>query len=339
MTRITWGNAGGRFYEGGIDRGVLYVEGAYGVPWNGIVQVSEKPTGSDATAYYLDGQKYYTGLSSEEFAATLEAYYSPQEFDVCDGSASLGLGLYARQQPRQSFGLSYRTKIGNDLVGLDYGYKLHIIYNALAAPSTKNFKSLSSSIDLETLSWDLTTKAVAVPGAAPTAHMVIDMSEAHAELRDAVEAILYGTDDDPPRLPTPDELIELFASTQYLLVTDNGDGTATISGPDDVVYASIDPSLVLPEVPEFHPETNTVTIPTTTGVVYTVDGTAVTGDITVTDDTIIDAEAAEGYRFPDGLDQYEVYPSSDILDNDIVWTITYPSVVAIAADTYQVSSL
>lgn len=339
MTRMTWNDPGTKFYESGVDRGVLYVEGGYGVPWNGLVQVSEKPSGSDATAYYLDGQKYFTGLTSEEFTGTIEAYYSPPEFDVCDGSATLGLGLYARQQPRKSFGFSYRTKLGNDVDGIDYGYKLHLIYNALAQPSDKNFKSISDTADLNTLSWDITTTAVQVPGAAPTAHMIIDMSEAHAELREAVEDILYGTDLDSPRLPTPQELVELFESTQYLIVVDNGDGTATISGPDDIVYSTNDPSVVIPQVPEYDPDTNTIIIPDVTGVVYTVNGSPVTGTIPATEGMVIDAEPDVGYSFPDGVDQVEVWPDDSIQGGNLFWTVSYPSVIALSEDLYEISSL
>lgn len=267
MTRVTWHDPGSHMVEGGVDQGVLYVEGAYGVPWNGLTQVTEKPTGADVTAYYLDGQKYYTGMSSEEFSGTIEAYYSPPEFDACDGSLTLGLGLYARQQRRKSFGMSYRTLIGNDTEGQDYGYKLHLIYNALASPSQHSYTSISQTFEPATLSWDVTATEILVPGGAPTAHIIIDMTEAHPELRIAVEDILYGTDTDQPRLPLPEELIELFESTQYLVVTDNGDGTATITSSDDIVFQ----------------------------------------------------------------------PDPD--NNPDEWTITYPSVIPVASDTYQISSL
>lgn len=339
MTRMTWGDSGSRYYEGGVDRGVLYVEGAYGVPWNGLVQVTEKPTGGDATAYWLDGQKYYVGVSSEEFEGTIEAYYSPPEFDACDGSLVLGLGLYARQQKRKEFGLSYRTKLGNDIDGIDYGYKLHLIYNAHAQPSSKDYKSLSDSVDPNILSWDITTKALNIPGGAPTAHIIIDMSEAHAELQQALEDILYGNEIDAPRLPTPDELVDLFAAAQYLIVVDNGDGTATITGPDDVVFKSIDPTVVVPQVPVYDENTQTVDIPVVTGVVYTIDGVTVTGTVPVTSDTTIMASPAPGYSFIDGLDQMEVWPTTFDPEQSNVWTVSYPSVIALSSDTYQISSL
>lgn len=211
MTRLTWASTGKRTFETGIDRGVLYVAGsAAGVEWNGLISVSEAPSGGDITGYYMDGVKYLNVAASTEYEATIKAYSSPPEFAACEGVASLN-GLMFADQPKKSFGLSYRTRLGNDLVGTDYGYKLHIVYNALAETPSRDYSTVSDSPDAVSLSWPVKTKPITIAGRKPTAHLVIDSTTSSPADVSAVEDILYGTAGAAPRLPTSAELITLFS--------------------------------------------------------------------------------------------------------------------------------
>lgn len=212
MTKLSWGAVGERFYEAGVDQGVLYVGANDGVPWNGLVSVSEAPTGGDATPYYVDGVKYFNQLSSEEFEATLEAYTYPDEFAECDGTVSVSNGLSATQQKRKSFGLSYRTKVGNDLDGVDHAYKIHLIYNAYASPSGQTHSTISDSYDPFNFSWKLTTVPPAFKGSRPTAHFVVDSRETPSEVLSRIEEVLYGSASETSRLPTVPELRYIFES-------------------------------------------------------------------------------------------------------------------------------
>lgn len=211
MARIDWDARGTRYFEMGVDRGVLYPPSGPGVAWPGLLSVNETPTGAEERAYYIDGIKYLNLRSAEEFSATVEAFNSPSEFDVCDGNVSVHNGLIATQQPRKSFGLSYRTRLGNDLDGADHAYKIHLIYNALAAPANRNNVTMSDSVDPAKFSWTVTTLPPPVTGYKRTAHFVIDSRTADPTALAAVEDILYGTEADDPALPTPDELIAIFA--------------------------------------------------------------------------------------------------------------------------------
>ena len=197
--KIAWDKTGERLYETGVKNGVLYPQdtsGAYpkGVAWNGLTAVTESPSGAEATALYADDIKYLNLMSLEEFGATIEAYMYPEEFEKCDGSASLAAGVTIGQQKRNPFGLSYRTVLGNDVDNNDYGYKLHVIYGALAAPSEKGYASINDSPEAITFSWELTTTPVSVAGFQPTASVVIDSTKAKPEKLAELEAILYGTD-------------------------------------------------------------------------------------------------------------------------------------------------
>jgi hypothetical protein len=196
----------------GVDQGVLYVGTAEGVPWNGLVSVSEAPTGGDATPYYVDGIKYLNRLAGEEFEATLEAYTYPNEFATCDGTSPYKNGLFVTQQKRKPFGLSYRTKIGNDVDGADHAYKIHLIYNALASPSPRSNDTITDSVDPFNFSWKLTTTPPAIAGRKPTSHFMIDTRETPFEVLTRIEEILYGSDDEASRLPTIPELVYIFES-------------------------------------------------------------------------------------------------------------------------------
>lgn len=219
MAKLVWDKTGDRLYETGVKNGVLYIptSGVYskGVAWNGLTAVTESPSGAEATALYADDTKYLSLMSTEEFGATIEAYTYPDEFAACDGSAELADGVMIGQQKRSTFGLCYKTTIGNDTDGNDHGYKLHIIYGAMAAPSEKAYASINDSPEAITFSWEITTTPVNVTGAKPTASLVIDSTKADPSKLAALEDILYGKDGEPgnePRLPLPDEIKTLMTA-------------------------------------------------------------------------------------------------------------------------------
>ena len=231
--RLEWNAIGTRFYEAGVDRGVLYVEGKPGVVWTGLTSVDENPSGGEAKAYYLDGVKYLNVSTAEEFGATLSAFTYPDEFAECDGTARVRPGFMVTQQRRKPFGLAYRTKIGNDLDGVDHAYKIHIIYNALAAPTQRANASFSEGIEPSDFSWSITTRPIAVAGYHRTAHIVIDSRDVHPVRMKIVEDILYGDDANNPRTPTFAELVEIFDTPVALEVLDLGDGIYRLTGTDD----------------------------------------------------------------------------------------------------------
>lgn len=216
MPKLTWDQSGQKLYETGVDHGVLYLQtdGAYttGVPWNGLITVTESPSGAEPSPIYADNIKYVNLMSAEEFGATVEAYTYPVEFAACDGSKELSKGVYIGQQARKTFGLSYRTKIGNDIDGEDHGYKLHIIYGALASPSEKAYSTINDSPEAITFSWEISTTPVNVTGGKPTASLTIDSTKADAEKLASLEAILYGSESESARLPLPDEIATLFSA-------------------------------------------------------------------------------------------------------------------------------
>lgn len=216
MAKLIWDASGERFYETGVKNGVLYVQeaGAYpkGVAWNGLTAVTESPSGAEATPLYADDIKYLNLMSTEEFGATVEAYTYPDEFMVCDGSAALTTGVYIGQQPRKAFGMCYRTVLGNDELSNEYGYKLHLIYGALAAPSEKAYATVNDSPEAITFSWELTTTPVNVTGHKPTASLVIDSTKVDAEKLKALEDVLYGSESEEARLPLPDEILTIIGA-------------------------------------------------------------------------------------------------------------------------------
>lgn len=214
MPRIIWDKTGERKYETGVDRGVLYpqVEGEYplGVAWNGLTSVNEGAEGGEPTPLYADNIKYLNLMSVEEFTATIEAYTYPDEFEKCDGSAEIAPGVNIGQQDRSVFGFSYRTMLGNDLEGTDHGYKIHLVYGALASPSEKGYETINDTPDAITFSWEVTTTPVAIAGFKPSASLTIDTTRVDASKIEAIEAILYGSETDSPRLPMPDEILSII---------------------------------------------------------------------------------------------------------------------------------
>lgn len=216
MTKLNWDVQGERYYETGVSKGVLYPfkEGKYktGVPWNGLTAVTESPSGAEPTPLYADNIKYLNLLSNEEFAATVEAYTYPDEFAECDGSAEIAVGVSAGQQKRIPFGMSYVTKIGNDTDGQDHGYKIHLIYGALAAPTQKSYATVNDNPEAITFSWELSTTPVEVPNLKPTACITIDSTKVEVGKLKKIEDKLYGTESEEATLPTPTELAALIAA-------------------------------------------------------------------------------------------------------------------------------
>ena len=217
MPKLTWDNTGERIFETGVKQGVLYPiqsDGKYtkGVAWNGLTAVTESPSGAEATALYADDIKYLNLLSNEEFGATIEAYTYPDEFAECDGSAELATGVMIGQQKRKTFGLCYRTVIGNDVEGNDYGYKLHLVYGCLAAPSEKGYSTINDNPDAITFSWEVSTTPVNVEGFKPTSQITIDSTKADPTKLAALEAVLYGGAETEAKLPLPDEVAALMSA-------------------------------------------------------------------------------------------------------------------------------
>ena len=216
MAKLVWDESGKRLYETGVEKGVLYVQGASGtyengVAWNGLTAVTESPSGAEPTALYADDIKYLELFSAEEFGATIEAYTYPAEFEACDGSASLGEGVTIGQQDRKAFGLCYRTIVGNDVKGNENGYKLHLIYGAKAKPSEKAYATVNDSPEAVTFSWEVTTTPVNVAGFKPTASVTIDSTKIQPEKLKLIEDKLYGTASEEATLPLPDEIKQIIA--------------------------------------------------------------------------------------------------------------------------------
>lgn len=279
MAVLVWDKVGERLYETGVDRGVLYIpdaNGAYtnGVAWNGLTSVSETPSGAEANAQYADNVKYLNLFSAEEFGATIEAFTYPDEFAQFDGLGEPEPGVYVGQQTRKMFGLSYRTRLGNDVDGDDYGYKLHLIYGCQASPSEKAYNTINDSPEAITFSWEITTTPVAVTNYRPTSILTIDSTKVDATALGTLQNFLWGTAGTDPSLPLPDAVIALFSGTAQ---------SVTPTKPTNVG--------------------NTITIPSVTGVTYYDGETALTaGAYVITEDTVITARPNTGYYFPAGVD-------------------------------------
>lgn len=278
MTKILWDQVGEKEYETGVDRGVLYTptNGQYnsGVGWNGLTGVDEKPTGAAATPQYADNGKYLNLISVEQYEATISAFMYPDEFLPFDGIATPVAGVRVGQQNRGSFGFSYRTLKGDDQ-NPDLGYLIHLIYGAQAAPSEKNYQTVNDTPAALEFSWDVTTTPVSAGTLngvtySPTATIIIDSTEVSAEDLANLESILYGSVDEAPRMPLPAEIYTLLAGTAL-----------TPAVPTQPTFAS-----------------NTITIPTVTGVIYYIDGVQQdAGAVPITEDTLVTAAPAPGYTF------------------------------------------
>lgn len=242
--KLTWDDVGNRLFETGTSKGVVYpaVNGIYpkGAAWNGLSAVTESPSGAESNKVYADNLTYLNLISTEEFGAKIEAYTYPDEFGACDGSASIGTGVSIGQQKRQMFGLSYQTVLGNDVEGNDYGYKIHLIYGANAAPSERAYATINDSPEAMTLSWDLTTTPVAVTGHKPTASITIDSTKVDAAKLAALETILYGSESADARLPLPDEVAAIFAADAPSALA-----LSSISPADATPDVAVDSTIVL----------------------------------------------------------------------------------------------
>lgn len=216
MSKLVWDVVGERNYETGVSKGVLYpmVSGAYpkGVAWSGLTTVTETASGAEATPLYADNIKYLNLMSVEELGGTIEAYTAPDEFGACDGTAELTTGVSIGQQPRQTFGLAYQTIIGNDTENNKHGYKIHLVYGALASPTERSYTTVNDSPEAMTMSWDFSTTPVSVTGFEPTSLVVIDSTKVDAEKLAAFEAIIYGSEDQEARLPLPNEVATLLGA-------------------------------------------------------------------------------------------------------------------------------
>jgi hypothetical protein len=285
MTKLAWDQAGKKYFETGVDRGVLYIPNASGVytngyAWNGLTAVTESPSGAESNPQYADNIKYLDLISAEQFGGTIEAFTYPDEFAQCDGTATPTPGVGLGQQERKRFGLSYRTKIGNDLAGQDAGYKLHLVYGALAAPSEKAYATINDSPEAITLSWEFTTNPVDVGSLAgntykPTASITIDSTKVEAGDLATLEEFLYGTPGSDPSLPSPQAVYAIFA-TSILTVT--------------------------PTMPTYDATTNTITFPVIAGVDYFVNDVLQTAPLVITEDVIATARPKLGYKFPPNID-------------------------------------
>lgn len=293
MPRITWDNTGERLYETGVDHGVLYIpdgNGDYsdGVPWNGLTGVTESPSGAEATALYADNIKYLDLRSAEEFGATVEAFTFPDEFLQFDGVASPSPGVHVGQQGRSTFGLSYRTNIGNDVDGSDHGYKLHLIYGATAAPSEKAYATINDSPEAITFSWEVATTPVAAGGSLkPTAQLIIDSTKVDPTDLTTLEDLLYGESGDP-QLPSPEDVIAIFG--------------AGLTSVDMGTFAN---------QPSYNSGTHVVTLPSVTGVTWSINGEEVSSGaqpaLAVGETAEVEAHANTGY----------------VLAGDTDWTYDY----------------
>lgn len=276
MPKLVWDATSEREFETGVDHGVLYPIsslGTYptGYAWNGLTTVTESPSGAESNPQYADNIKYLNLISAEEFGGTIEAFTYPDEFGQCDGTAEPVEGIQLGQQNRKKFGMSYRTKKGNDVDGQDAGYKIHLVYGAQAAPSEKAYATVNDSPEAITFSWEFTTDPISVEGYKPTATLVIDSTKVDPDVLSQIEDILYGSGATNARLPLPAEILQL-AGGDAIEVTPTA---PTASG-------------------------NNITIPDVTGVVYSVAGTPVTGTYVMTADTTVIAAPAPGYAFTSG---------------------------------------
>lgn len=217
MSKLVWDQISEKLYETGVDRGVVYPQenGAYpkGAAWNGLMGVSLSPSGAEASPLYANNRKYLNLVSVEELDFTIKAYTYPDEFAACDGSGEVVPGVYVRQQKRKTFGFSYRNLIGNDTDGTAYGYRLHLIYGAIAAPSEQEDNTVNDSPEAKEMSWECKTTPIDMAGFEPTSHIEIDSTKVDAEKLKALEAILYGDGDTEARLPLPDEVATLVGWT------------------------------------------------------------------------------------------------------------------------------
>lgn len=243
MAVLEWDEVGERIYQAGVDRGVLYLHDGTVVAWNGLIDVEESPGAQELKSFYLDGVKFLENLSPSDFVGKLKAFTYPDEFDTVNGIAHVSPGLSYYEQPPKSFNLSYRTKVGNDIEGEDYGYKIHILYNIVAVPDAIAFTTKSEAVEPITFGWSLTgTPPKQVKKLRPTVHISIDSRTTPPEILKLIESQLYGTKKTAPNLPPITEIGEYFGYRGALLIIDHGDGTWTAIDESDTYVDMIDPT-------------------------------------------------------------------------------------------------
>jgi hypothetical protein len=236
MSKLIWDKVGDRRYEAGVDQGVLFLSGMNGIPWNGLVEVSDTPDGGEITSYWLDGVKYLDSIGGEDYRATISAFTYPDEFEPYQGLQQVQQGLFATAQPhKDTFSFSYRTKIGNDSQGDNLGYRIHIIMNAKVAPIDRDHKTLTASTEIDTFKWDLVATPIYIPGMKPTAHLIIDTRYTDDFTLQSIEAVLYGSQDTASHLPSIENLLNIIVQDGSITITDNGDGTWTAIGPNEFI--------------------------------------------------------------------------------------------------------
>lgn len=256
MTALTWNDIGKRQYEAGVDRGVLYPGSGPGVAWNGLVGVEDTTTDASQTIIYLDGNKVRTMIDIGNFTATIKAFTYPDEFELMAGLAN---DMLDTQVP-VAFNFSYRTLVGNDVDGNAHGYRIHLVYSARAQPTSSDYETLAATPELATFSWDISTRPITVPGYRPTAHVIIDSTLAYPSAVAALEAILYGGVGVDPSIPTIPALIAMFETTDFVTITDNGDGTWTASGPPEAIYMLDSETFAIDWPTAIYTDANTYTI-------------------------------------------------------------------------------
>lgn len=233
MTQLQWDQVGDRLYEAGVDRGVLYVPNGPGVSWNGLISVNEKTIGNELAPVFYEGVKIAEAMSPGDYAGSLRAYTYPDEFMLFEGTIDAGNGLYLGNQRPERFGLSYRTKMGNDVDGLDHSYKIHVLYNLLAIPAEKTYQT-TQGVEAMSFEWAITAIPEIVPGYRPTAHLIFDTRYMDPQFISDIEDTLYGTESTPPTLPPISTLVSFSAGWVIIRITDNFDGTWTATGPDEL---------------------------------------------------------------------------------------------------------
>ena len=259
MGKLQWDQTGERFYETGVDQGVLYLADGRGVPWNGLTAVDEASGNVNQTSYYIDGVRYFTQRSVGDYSATLKAFTYPDEFMEFDGYQEAADGLILDSQPvLNEFGLSYRTRVGNDIDGTDHGYKIHLAYHMTAVPSSRSFGTMGDSVDPMLFSWTISGTPEVLAGYRPTCHVIIDSRKVSPAMLAVVEEILYGSDISDARLPTLFELVDLL-STWAFGVVDNGNGTWTVRGPIENVK-NLDKKTFMVDRTTVAPNTNGYTV-------------------------------------------------------------------------------
>lgn len=262
MTALMWDEVGERVFQTGVDRGVLYISDDPGVAWNGLVSVEESPN-REIKAFHLDGIKFLDAHILGEFQGKLSAFTYPEEFEQVLGIVPDDNGLFLYDQPPISFGLTYRTLLGDDVSATDRGYRIHILYNLMANPDTQTYQTLGDTVTPSTFSWGLTGTPIIIPGYRPTMHVSIDSTRIDLESLTSLEETLYGTETTVPTLPTLVELLALSAELDTITITDNGDGTWTATGPPNLVEMIGEDVFQIEEVDAVYLDEDTYEVSTT----------------------------------------------------------------------------